>query len=510
MKENEVELFIDLLRMQNSDAVDLKKTHISYIFFQGNRVFKLKKTIKTDFLDNSLLKFRQKNCLAELRLNRRLAPHIYLAVRPLYIGKDKRLSWQESGDIVDWVVEMLRLPNDKMLDRLIQESKVDEADLAPLASLLSRFYRIQKYHVKNLDEFWFNLYQRCQDNFTYLSKDRFSDQMLYQLQVVKAAQLSFLFLKYKMFIERKDFIVDGHGDLRPEHICLIKPPVIFDCVEFSASYRIADIIDDLAFFKLECQIAKKPMLSAYLFNHIRETGEFDPRLLAFYVSYRALVRLKVEALKARQKLESSFEACRRYLDLAYQQALSLKKPILIVVGGLSGSGKTTVSAMIAGILSARHLQSDQVRSELFEESKSRPIGYGKAIYSREKRDKVYRELLKQATDSINQGYSVVIDASFIALKHRLLVKRLLLGNQNLASAGIWCQCSDNIAISRLTHRNLLANDYSEAGPEIYLRQKTVLEKIGKDDIFRHQINTDLDVKALELKIFGMLKKQLSF
>jgi predicted kinase len=223
-----------------------------------------------------------------------------------------------------------------------------------------------------------------------------------------------------------------------------------------------------------------------------------------------MIRVKVEAIKALQNNKSRLDVCQSYLRVGFNQAFSIKQPILIVVGGLSGSGKTTVSSMIAQMLAGKHLQSDEIRTELFTKKDMGPVGFNKGRYLPERRDLVYRHLLRRAKRLLEKGYSVVLDASFIDLDHRGLIKTLLQDNPNLISSGIWCLCSDEVAIRRLIQRRMGQSSFSEADPDIYMHQKSALQKIDKDDVFRHRIDTDLDVKSLELKVFGMLRKQLSF
>lgn len=314
------------------ERVDAVETHMSWVFLAGEFVYKLKKPVRYDFLDFSTPEARRLDCEEEVRLNRRLAPEVYLGVVPLVISPEATLRLGGQGEPVDWLVAMRRLPVRLMLDRAIQAGTVTAHDVRRCVRKLSAFYRgcapvpmeTARYRERFVDG--------VQSAVRALSASEYglSAEML---RTVSSTQLAFLQGSAALFDRRVSDrrIVEGHGDLRPEHVCLAEPPLFIDCLEFNREWRLLDPADELAYLALECEHAGAPFVGEIALAAYRdETGDDPPdTLIRFYKAYRASVRAKLAAWHlqdhpdeaAREKWK---DRARRYLDLARRYSVSLE------------------------------------------------------------------------------------------------------------------------------------------------------------------------------------------
>jgi hypothetical protein len=270
-------------------------------------------------------------------------------------------------------------------------------------------------------------------------------------------------------------IVEGHGDLRPEHIYLVSPPVIIDCIEFNADYRRLDVADELAFLAMECEALGAKRVGERILNAYRRALDDDvpPELWAFYRCYRACVRAKVMALRARQfdnwRSRHMRQAARRYVELADHDAREMGRPVLLVVRGLMGTGKSTLAGTLADMLGAVLLQTDSIRQQFFGSSKH-PAAYGEGHYRPEDRARVYDELLHRAGQWLADGRSVVLDGTFLSAASRQ--RAIALSNQWGAQLLVTeCRCPEDIAISRIAERLKSLQVGSEARPDLIRRQR---------------------------------------
>jgi aminoglycoside phosphotransferase family enzyme len=281
----------------------MRETHISWVFLTDRFAYKLKKPVRYDFLDFSTPQARRAACEAELRLNQRLARDIYLEVLPIARNLHGRLRWGGSSAPVDWVVKMRRLPADRMLDGLIRSGCLSNTDVDKLASTLARFFHEASPLVIAPGDYR----QSLQDHVRGNRRELLAPSHALPAEMTKrihAAQLRFLELQPDRFDERvcDGRVIEGHGDLRPEHICLLHQPVIFDCIEFNADLRRLDVADELSFLSMECDRLGADWVGDRVIQAYRRISN-DPvaeDVLNFYKSYRACVRAKVAALRADQ------------------------------------------------------------------------------------------------------------------------------------------------------------------------------------------------------------------
>lgn len=280
-------------------GVETIETHMSWLFVAGEQVLKLKKPVRYPFLDFSTPAARETSCREEVRLNARLAPGVYRGLMALQ-WLDGRLSLVPAtvadprAATIDWLVWMHRLPREHMLDRRIAQASVSEADIVALAGVLADFYRgattvdldATEYVARFTREQAINrallLQPGLQPDGVDATLDRF-DLALQRHAGMLGARAA------------QGHIVDGHGDLRPEHVCLLRPPVVIDCLEFNAALRQVDPFDELAFLGLECELAGMAWIGPRLIDGCSAVlGERPDRcLLALYTAYRALLRARL-------------------------------------------------------------------------------------------------------------------------------------------------------------------------------------------------------------------------
>jgi len=274
------------------ETVETIETHMSIVFLAGDAVYKLKKPVAYSFLDFSTLAARERTCRDELRLNRRLAPDVYLGLSRITREDDGALALDGKGPVVDWLVRMRRLPRECMLDRCIVDGSVTPIQVEAVAVVLAKFYSALKPSSLGADDYVAQLRSEHRVNRAVLSGfvPEVSQPLLDDVQ--RFLEEDSGLLRDRIGAGR---IVDGHGDLRPEHVCLNTPPVVIDCLEFNERLRQVDPFDEITFLGLDCARLGAawigPLLLAQLSAALRDAA--DPRLLRFYARYRACIRARL-------------------------------------------------------------------------------------------------------------------------------------------------------------------------------------------------------------------------
>ena len=301
VREPDLAAKVDFLRRPSAypDAPrrgEAPETHMSWVFLTEQYVYKLKKPVRWDVLDFSTPELRRIDCEEEVRLNRRLARDVYLGVRALTLEPDGGLALDGAGRAVDWLVHMRRLPAESMLDHRIEAGRVEEDHVRPVARLLARFYAAAEAIPCTPQAYRERLAEGTRADWRELLRPAFGLPGE-QVSAIAKEQLAFLERRADLFEQRvrEGRIVEGHGDLRPEHICLGPEPAIIDCLEFSRDLRVLDPADELAFLALECERLGAPAVGGwFLAAYAEATGdEPPPELLAFHRAYRALRRAKI-------------------------------------------------------------------------------------------------------------------------------------------------------------------------------------------------------------------------
>jgi aminoglycoside phosphotransferase family enzyme len=309
--------------------IEAIETHMSWVVLAGDRALKLKKPVRTRLLDFSTVAARERNAREELRLNLRLAPQVYLGLLALQ-WHDRRFRLVSDTDLpaagrtVDWLVLMRRLPAKRMLDHVIGEGRVTRADIDALIDVLAPFYRSAARATLGPDAYLARFRREQARNREVLLQARFvlADAAPALDAFDTALRTQTRSLRQRVLQQR---LVDGHGDLRPEHVCLLRPPVVIDGLEFDASLRQVDPFDEVEFLALECEMAGAPR---WLGPHLlaRCAAALDdsppPALLQLYAASRALLRARLAAahlLDAQPRTPQEWlPRARRYLARALQ------------------------------------------------------------------------------------------------------------------------------------------------------------------------------------------------
>jgi aminoglycoside phosphotransferase family enzyme len=289
---------VDALRRPDSyggavGRVDAIETHMSWVFLTEVHAYKLKKPMRTDLFDHATIAARRRACATELRLNLRLAPSVYLAVVPV-VRSAEALRVEGEGEIVDWLVKMRRLPADRMLDVSIERKAVSEDDIDHLSATLARFFLGAEPVTLDGTQYRERIATDIAAKRASLAQPRYGLDSA-DIDAVYAGQHEWLARHGALLEERAARVVDGHGDLRPEHVCLERPPVIIDCLEFSKQLRSLDPVSELAFLALECRRLGAAWIGErMLANYAARTGDRAPaELVPFYESHHALIRAAI-------------------------------------------------------------------------------------------------------------------------------------------------------------------------------------------------------------------------
>jgi aminoglycoside phosphotransferase family enzyme len=276
--------------------VEIRQTHMSWVFLTDKAAWKLKKPVRTEYVDLSTPKARQRNCLREVRLNRRLAKDVYIGVETLTMDREGNFRLHGRGKIVDWLVHMRRLPADRMLDNLIACDNVSEQDIIKLACVLANFHTKLAPARMTPEQYRKRLAADLESARRDLTRTEYGICRDPAESVIRS-ELEFLEENRYLFDARvrQGKIVEGHGDLRPEHVCLETQPVIIDCLEFNRSLRILDAVSELSFLALECERLGAPEIGKRILNAYSEQADDRPAnaLLEFYRAYHACVRAKI-------------------------------------------------------------------------------------------------------------------------------------------------------------------------------------------------------------------------
>lgn len=307
-----------------------RDTHMSYLFLTRRYVYKMKKPVKYDSADFRTIESRHFNCMEELRLNKRLAAEIYLEVLPLNLTTDGDFKLGGRGKAVDYLVKMKRLDEKQMLDYALKNNNLDERILNKAIKKLAEFYKKSPAAEENPEKYLKNIEEKITANQKELLDPEF-DLPQDQLKEIFSLQCGYLKEEPDILKERvlKGKIIEAHGDLKPEHVCLREEPLIIDCLEFNRDLRILDTVEELAFLAIECELLENEKLSEEIFKIFRGITEdkVEHSLINFYKSIQASQRtrfaiwhIKEERYKKDPKWK---KRAQNFLDLAQKYAARL-------------------------------------------------------------------------------------------------------------------------------------------------------------------------------------------
>lgn len=487
-------------------SVRIIRTHVSYIFITDNFAYKIKKPVDFGFLDFTSVDRRRFYCNEEVRLNRRLCPDIYLGVVEVR-ASPSGLTFREGGSVVDYAVRMKRLPEERMLDRLLGEGKVSERDIRNIAGTIARFH-LQAERGGQIDEYGTveairrNWDENIRQAAWFVGKS-VSENDLALFKTFVESQLE---ENKPLFTERVDsgFIRDCDGDIHLENICMTEPVCIFDCIEFNERFRYCDTAADIAFFLMDLDYHGNGAFSSpFLEEYCAVTGDRGIfGVLDFYKIYRAFVRGKVESLKLsspdipdREKIDAMGKAV-RYFRLARGYIIRRRMAkSLIITCGLMGSGKSAAAAALGFELGIETVSSDAVRKKITKTplGKLRRDKYGSGIYLPAIDETVYEELFSRCEEALGNGRSIVVDATFRRKRDRVRFTSLA-GDYGASFYLLNTYCSESAAKERLDARELGPAVLSDGRWELFHSQKAEFEQPedGEEGVIRIDTSRPMD------------------
>lgn len=462
--------------------ITFKETHISRLYFVGNRVYKIKKPVDFGFLDFTTLEKRLFYCQEEVRLNKRFCEGAYLGVAEIR-EHNGRINLDGPGHTIEYAVVMKRFPEENMLPQLLSRNDPALPDrMANLARhIAERYLHLQSVgpgeDISHLDV----VKNNWEENFTQtepfigvtISSETF-DRLAGYVRNFEDRQTE-LFNRR----EAQGWVRDGHGDLHCEHICFLDGNIaIYDCIEFNRRFRVADVLADLAFLLMDLELRGRYDLATIVHdNYLEIIGQSEDieLLLPFYQIYRAYVRGKVDSFLSSDPNadQSNRSAAAARAKKYFNQALGYlcRTPKLILTCGLMGAGKSTIARELATPLGAKLLSSDALRKELagIPQQERHHEAFGEGIYSQSFRQATYDALLTRALTTLETGRPVIVDASFANEKER---KRFHAA-ANRAGYPAWTvlvTCDREIALQRLDNRQAQGQDASDGRRALYDQQ----------------------------------------
>jgi hypothetical protein len=439
------------------------ETHVSVLVFLGDRVYKMKKPVSMGFLDFSTREARLAACRAEVELNRRLAPDVYLGVADV-VGDD--------GTPCDHLVVMRRMPPERRLAALVRSGGDVDAELVHIARRVAAFHAAagtspEIARAGSRDAV------RANWDASFEQLTPFVGPVLDPGTCARVEQLVHRYLEGRgPLFERRmatGQVRDGHGDLQAEDIfCLEDGPRILDCIEFDDRLRHGDVLADVAFLAMDLERLGAPAAGERFLALYREfAGETYPASLAsHYVAYRAHVRAKVACLRHGQGDSEAAGAARELLALTLRH-LEAGRVVLVLVGGLPGTGKSTLAAGMADQLGWSVLRSDEVRKDLagLAHDQSATADFGEGLYRPETTAEVYRTLLERAEHALELGEPVVLDASWSDQRFRDAAAEVAKATSS-ELVELRCDAPADVAAGRIDRRRKQGGDPSDATVEV--------------------------------------------
>ena len=480
--------------------LELVETHISWILLTGLYAYKIKKPVNLGFLDFSTLDKRHYYCHEELRLNRRTAPDIYIAVVPV-TGSVESPMMEGIGEPLEWAIKMIQFDNADQLDVMFGQSRIHDEQLDALADAATSFHdRIPHLDLKEPYGAPSQIIKPVRENYRQIpdcSGDPAVSDSAQHIQQWHEIMFHHLGTEFEQR-RRQGHVRECHGDLHLRNITFHQGrPVLFDCIEFDPNLRWIDTINDMAFLIMDCwekghQEAAFRILNRYLENN----GDYRALvLLPFYMVYRAMVRAKVACISRQQSLHSGDLECaekhsrdlKKYTEFS-ETIIRPGTPLLIITHGLSGSGKTVISGRIIERLPAIRIRSDVERKRLFsgESHSARKDRIDEGLYSASKSERTYRHLADLAEKILSAGFNVVIDAAFLRYEQREFFREVA-KKQSAVFRIISFHAPISLLEQWLTKRQRENRDASDAGV----------------DVLHHQLRTrePLDEKESEMTLF---------
>ena len=481
-------------------TIEHLETHISDIFLTGDYAYKLKKPLNLGFLDFSTLERRRFCCEEELRLNRRLAPELYLSVVPI-AGTASSPRIDGSGTIMDYAVQMRQFDQRGMLERLAASGDLTMATVDAIADQVAQFHTglppaAPESHYGSAAQIIAPMLQNFEQLQPLIESDADRDTLskLRKWTEDRHGELAELFDQRR----RDGFVRECHGDLHLGNIVLVDGRVrIFDCIEFNPQLRWIDVINEVAFLVMDLiQRGYASLAYRFLNRYLEHTGDYaGVPLLRYYMVYRALVRAKVAGMRAGQSgVEATTQSrlrdkCRAHIELA-QRLVNDPRPMLIIMHGLSGSGKTVLSQIALEVVGAIRVRSDVERKRLhgLAATVRTNSGVGEGLYAASAGQATYENLAALAKHIIASGSPALVDAAFLKRQQRMQFQ-VLAANYKVPFAILDVQASEPTLRRRVALRAAAGTDASEASEAVLERQLASQERLtSEEEVWTHRFD----------------------
>lgn len=480
-----------------ADDILLIETHISWVILAGNYVYKIKKPLDLGFLDFSTAKKRQHYCLEELRLNRRLAPDIYLDVVTIN-GSESRPNLDGRGAVIDYAVKMRRFDHQRTFDHLLQRELLTAEHIRQTARIIAEFHdRITPAADASRYGLPDTVMQPVRENFMQIERLQEIEHPELLSSLKQWSERAFIALQPALLQRKRDgFIRECHGDLHLGNIVLIdETPVPFDGIEFNPALYWIDVISEVAFLVMDLADNRRIDLAfRFLNDYLQHTGDYAAlELFRFYLVYRAMVRAKVGAIRACQPIDNkqrqqAEESYRTYLRLA-NDFTQPPSPRLWLMHGISASGKSWLSEQMLERLPAVRIRSDVERKRLFPPVSQEPAGFGQGLYNPDATRQTYDRLLQLARTILAAGFDVIVDATFLHRQQRRPFLELA-ETTGVPIAIIQTIADQETLDQRLRQRARQLDNVSDADREVLRHQLQTLQPLSNRELnYTYRIDT---------------------
>lgn len=437
-------------------GVERMETHISAIFLAGDRVFKLKKSLKLPYVDFSTPEIREEACRKEVALNSITAPGLYIGTQRITLGDDGLPCFDGDGPLLDAVVVMSRFDQQHLLDNMARNGQLTPALMTETARMISACHKAAP--VVNGSGGAANIAAVLDINDAGFATGKvFSSQETAELGTQFRAALA----QHSALLDARadaGMIRRCHGDLHLRNICLLDGrPCLFDCIEFNDQIATIDVLYDLAFLLMDLWHRDLPDLASLVANRYFDATDDEEGygLLPFFMAIRAAVRAHVTATQASepgQDRDALAASARSFFDLA-RSLLAPQPARLVIIGGLSGSGKSTVADAVAPVIGpppgARVIESDRIRKALHDVTATTRLPA--SAYSSAMSEKVYAEMAGRARAVLSHGGPVIADAVFDTAEKRFAMEQAGQAASVMAET-IWLDASAEILAQRVASR----------------------------------------------------------
>jgi aminoglycoside phosphotransferase family enzyme/predicted kinase len=444
------------------DRLELRETHISWVLLTGKFAYKIKKPVRFDFIDASTLEKRHRLCEEEIRLNGRLAPELYLDVQPIVRDKDK-LRVGGAGDVIEYAVRMKQFDADDELLTLLRVAAVSSEEVSNLGHLIAEFHARAGRKESSNDTLQTPRAKSVLSNIDVLAAHLRAKPVVSDCDdLVQWTQREVN--KLNEHLEQRASagrIRECHGDLHAGNIVRFDGRLVpFDCIEFNAELRWIDVCSDIAFLFMDfLSHGRSDFAFTFLNRYLEDTGDYDAiRVLRFYAVYRALVRAKVDLLALEQVTSDAQDRRARMgrrIDLARELTHAPTQQLLILMQGVSGSGKSWLSERLLAAIPAVRVRSDVERKRLA--GLTEQPGEANDIYSAEFNRRTYQRALECAEDALSAGFVTIVDTTFLRRDDRepfyALAARFHAQHVIVACSAEYAVLAARIAQRKRTHRD---------------------------------------------------------